>query len=723
MKNFTLQKLGLVALLVLACTLALSAQEKSSGKIAVIKKVTREDGTTTVEKGQITEGEGIFQHLKGLEKVNGKDVKIHLLEAGNEAVEVDEKNGETLIFVRSAASEKTGVKGDVEKVHVMWHDQNGATPKVIGVAPKVADVTRIVNVSRNPCKVFIGVGTSTRNGEGLHVDYTVDDTPAEKYGVQEGDIILSLDNVAVKSQSQLEFERDKHKPGEAFTLTIMRDGKEMQVNARFKECSEEELKAYEEVKANKFNYNYDFNYNFENVANHRNPCDVFIGIGSSEAPERGRRVDYTIENTPAQKYGIKAGDIILALNGKEVKTHSEVITERDKHKPGEEFTLTILRDGQEMQINARFNECSEEEMEQARIAKEERMAATEKRMEEVQARIEETRVRMQEMRDVRREGLVKVAREQRPILGIYVDETTNEGITVSSVTSGKGAQAAGLRSGDVITIVDGKVVGETSSIAGALATHKVGDNVQVVYIRDGVQINTNIVLSASNEFVSYSVQRDPCDVFIGVYTSDRGIDNKGVRVTGVIDDTPAKKSQVQPGDVILALDDMPTNSHQELRFERDKHKPGEDFTLSIIRDGSYMEIDATFKSCPTTTEEPTTPVEEVVEIAVEDAPVAKEEEALPQLQLNSELKVEAFNLYPNPTVGLFNVQFQAAAVPTTVRIMDASGKEVYTESLNNFDGNYNKQLNLSGKTPGTYILTVQQGKELISKKIVLMPRV
>ncbi|MBK7871940.1 MAG: T9SS type A sorting domain-containing protein [Saprospiraceae bacterium] len=127
--------------------------------------------------------------------------------------------------------------------------------------------------------------------------------------------------------------------------------------------------------------------------------------------------------------------------------------------------------------------------------------------------------------------------------------------------------------------------------------------------------------------------------------------------------------------------------------------------------------------CPTITEEPTTPVEEVVEIAVEDAPVAKEEEALPQLQLNSELKVEAFNLYPNPTVGLFNVQFQAAAVPTTVRIMDASGKEVYTESLNNFDGNYNKQLNLSGKTPGTYILTVQQGKELISKKIVLMPRV
>jgi S1-C subfamily serine protease len=52
----------------------------------------------------------------------------------------------------------------------------------------------------NPCKVFIGVGTSSTH-EGLKVDYTIDDTPAQNSGILAGDIILAIDGVPVSSQA------------------------------------------------------------------------------------------------------------------------------------------------------------------------------------------------------------------------------------------------------------------------------------------------------------------------------------------------------------------------------------------------------------------------------------------------------------------------------------------------------------------------------------------
>ncbi|HRI60663.1 MAG TPA: T9SS type A sorting domain-containing protein, partial [Saprospiraceae bacterium] len=60
-------------------------------------------------------------------------------------------------------------------------------------------------------------------------------------------------------------------------------------------------------------------------------------------------------------------------------------------------------------------------------------------------------------------------------------------------------------------------------------------------------------------------------------------------------------------------------------------------------------------------------------------------------------------------------------VPTTVRIFDTSGKAVYSKVLNQFNGYFSEQINLFGNTPGTYILSVQQGKKVSSRKVMLVP--
>jgi hypothetical protein len=169
---------------------------------------------------------------------------------------------------------------------------------------------------------------------------------------------------------------------------------------------------------------------------------------------------------------------------------------------------------------------------------------------------------------------------------------------------------------------------------------------------------------------------------------------------------------VQPGDIILALDGQPVNSTGALLRERDKHQPGDAFTLTILRDGASRLINARFKACDTPAKEK----------APEEALTEKitEERQEGPVDVQSVLAPESLQAFPNPTTGPVNVRFEAEAVPTTVRILDISGKTVYSKTLNQFNGYFNEQINLFGNRPGTYIISVQQGEKVSTKKIVLV---
>lgn len=434
----------------------------------------------------------------------------------------------------------------------------------------------------------------------------------------------------------------------------------------------------------------------------RNPCKPFIGVGTSSVTG-GLKVDYTVENTPATESGVQAGDVILAIDGVSVTMQSELLRERDKHQQGETFTLTILREGAQKTISARFKSCSEADMELAQQEMERTLMEHEKEMEFTKALFET--------------HFKNLATSERPILGVYENTEVNaQGLAIGSVIQGKGAEAAGLQAGDVVVQVDGKTVTGSATLRNALEGHKPGDRVSIVYLRDRKSIQTQTVLSADRGYFSFSTERDPCKVFIGVYTSNNPVDGRGARVDGVIDDTPAKQSGVQPGDVILAFNGKPVNNHQELLTERNKSNPGDAFRMTVLRNGATIEINARFKACDTPGK---APVEEKVETIEEDSPVTERKE--PE-NLDKTLKLVVFEAYPNPTFGGINVQFEAEAVPTTVRITDVAGREVYRKDLPQFSGSFNELVNISNNKAGNYLLSIQQGDNVRSKQIVLLPR-
>lgn len=434
------------------------------------------------------------------------------------------------------------------------------------------------------------------------------------------------------------------------------------------------------------------------------PCRVFIGVGTSSVSD-GLLVDYTVEGTPARLSGVLAGDVILSLDGVPVRTQSDLVRERDKHQQGDAFTLRIRRGGSDMDIQARFKTCSQEELEASR-----------KKIEINQMRFEELEERMAQMRSRVWEYAPAMETRERPILGVYeASQDGANGMVIKSVISGKGAEAAGLRAGDVVVTVDGKKIGGSGTLRTVLSNHKPGEQVQVQFIRNERISETTVVLSTDREFFSYKVERDPCKVFIGVYTTHSGAEG-GSRVTGVIENTPAKTSGIQIGDVILALNSVPIGTHGDLTRERDKHQPGDLFTLTVLREGATIQINAQFKSCPTTPS--TEPITEKVELLA-DGDKAEQRDA--PSSTDNLLQMDRLEAYPNPTFGPLNIRFEAEAVPTTVRIFDVSGRAVYTKELPQFGGYFSEQINLFSNKPGNYVLSIQQGDQVRTKQIVLLP--
>lgn len=82
------------------------------------------------------------------------------------------------------------------------------------------------------------------------------------------------------------------------------------------------------------------------------------------------------------------------------------------------------------------------------------------------------------------------------------------------------------------------------------------------------------------------------------------------------------------------------------------------------------------------------------------------------------LKVQDFKASPNPSKGLFNLSFRAEGKATNIEVYNMAGQRVYQQSLTNFDGTYNGQLDLSKQPKGEYLLRITQGSEQYSQKLL-----
>lgn len=83
--------------------------------------------------------------------------------------------------------------------------------------------------------------------------------------------------------------------------------------------------------------------------------------------------------------------------------------------------------------------------------------------------------------------------------GISIDKNIKEGVVVVQISEGTGASKSDLKSGDIITKIDGNTVKDSAYLRYELYQHQAGDTIEVTYIRDGKENTTKVTLSKSSK--------------------------------------------------------------------------------------------------------------------------------------------------------------------------------------------------------------------------------
>ncbi len=79
--------------------------------------------------------------------------------------------------------------------------------------------------------------------------------------------------------------------------------------------------------------------------------------------QEGVIVARVMEGSPAEKGGLKDGDVVVALNGQPVKNVRELLRDVARLKVKEQTPMTVIRSGQQIQLNIEIGERPQEETE------------------------------------------------------------------------------------------------------------------------------------------------------------------------------------------------------------------------------------------------------------------------------------------------------------------------------------------------------------------------
>jgi serine protease Do len=200
-------------------------------------------------------------------------------------------------------------------------------------------------------------------------------------------------------------------------------------------------------------------------------------------------------------------------------------------------------------------------------------------------------------------------RVSRGWLGVLIQDVTRElaesfgmekpaGALVAKVLADSPASEAGFQVGDIVLSFDGQDVERSSDLPPIVGSTRVGTDVPVAILREGktVQLTVRTAELPEEDALRASAREEPGSASagkLGITVVDMSAEQRkendapehGVLVTKV-DDGPAKKAGIQPGDLVLMLNNVKVKDAASFKELAGGLAAGKSVSILVQRQGN-----------------------------------------------------------------------------------------------------------------------------------------
>ncbi len=212
-------------------------------------------------------------------------------------------------------------------------------------------------------KGYLGVSVqelSRREKKDLKAEFGViitnieEDSPADKDGLMEDDVIQQVNDAKITRSSTLTRVIRKIKPGEKAKIVVIRDGKEKTITVT--------------IGSQKSSRSYSFSVSpGKNLFSWYGGRKAYLGVQLQElnkdlAPYFGVKADEGAlilvidEDSPAEKAGLKSGDVITKIDGEEINDPEDVQEIVSELEEDDEIKIEFIRQNRKQTVNAKLEE-------------------------------------------------------------------------------------------------------------------------------------------------------------------------------------------------------------------------------------------------------------------------------------------------------------------------------------------------------------------------------
>ncbi len=209
---------------------------------------------------------------------------------------------------------------------------------------------------------FLGVSTK-ENKKGAEVVDVTKKSPAEKAGIEKGDIITKVGTTSINNPQELSEAIRSYKPDDKVDITVLRGNKTKKLTAELSKWNDITAIIRDSLFRQNFDHFSDLSSSYPRQFNYETTVPGFYFRSMKRSPSIGLQVQDTEDesgvkvlkvepNGAAEKAGVKAGDLITAINSDKVTDVSSTLDEMRKNT-NNEYILEIVRDGKPITIKVK----------------------------------------------------------------------------------------------------------------------------------------------------------------------------------------------------------------------------------------------------------------------------------------------------------------------------------------------------------------------------------